>query len=95
MSPKETTKEKILALFEQNNGTCFSGAEIAEKLHVSRTAVWKAVESLREEGYALEAAPGRGYALSPDTDIVSGQGVGKYLGEDDIVRVEDVYGRKE
>ena len=82
MSPKETTKSKILALFEQNKGTCFSGAEIAEKLHVSRTAVWKAVESLREEGYALEAAPGRGYALSPDTDIVSGQGVGKYLGED-------------
>ncbi|MBO4687912.1 MAG: HTH domain-containing protein [Clostridiales bacterium] len=82
MSPKESTKDKILALFEQNKGTCFSGAEIAEKLHVSRTAVWKAVESLREEGYALEAAPGRGYVLSPDTDIVSGQGVGKYLGED-------------
>ncbi len=82
MSPKTSTKEKILELFEQNKGTYFSGAQIAETLHVSRTAVWKAVESLREEGYALEAAPGRGYALSPDTDIVSAQGVGKYLGRD-------------
>ncbi|MBO4473530.1 MAG: HTH domain-containing protein [Clostridiales bacterium] len=82
MSKKESTKEKILLLFEQNKGTYFSGAEIAEKLGLSRTAVWKAVESLREEGYALEAAPGRGYALSPDTDIVSSQGVSKYLGED-------------
>ena len=82
MSPKTSTKEKILELFEQNKGTYFSGAQIAETLHVSRTAVWKAVESLREEGYALEAAPGRGYALSPDTDIVSAQGVGKYLGHD-------------
>ena len=82
MSPRTSTKEKILELFEQNKGTYFSGAQIAETLHVSRTAVWKAVESLREEGYALEAAPGRGYALSPDTDIVSAQGVGKYLGRD-------------
>ena len=45
------TKEKLLALFEENKGTYFSGEDIAEKLAVSRTAVWKAVNSLRDEGY--------------------------------------------
>ena len=39
-----TTKEKLLALFETNRGVYFSGEEIAQKLSISRTAVWKAVK---------------------------------------------------
>ena len=77
----QNTKEALLVLFEKNKGKYFSGEEIAEKLDVSRTAVWKAVESLRADGYPIEAVKSRGYCLSPDTDIVSGQGVGKYLNE--------------
>ena len=76
------TKDALLVLFEKNKGHYFSGEEIAETLSVSRAAVWKAVESLRLEGYAIEAQKGRGYCLSPDTDIVSAQGVGKYLRSD-------------
>lgn len=81
MKPKNT-KDALLVLFEQNKGRYFSGEEIAETLSVSRAAVWKAVESLRSDGYAIEAVKSRGYCLSPDTDIVSGQGVGKYLRAD-------------
>ena len=77
----QNTKEALLVLFEKNKGKYFSGEEIAEELDVSRTAVWKAVESLRSDGYPIEAVKSRGYCLSPDTDIVSGQGVGKYLDE--------------
>ena len=81
MKPKNT-KDALLVLFEQNKGRYFSGEEIAETLSVSRAAVWKAVESLRSDGYAIEAVKSRGYCLSPDTDIVSAQGVGKYLRAD-------------
>ena len=74
-----TTKEKLLQLFEQNKGVYFSGEEIAAALEISRTAVWKAVNALRTEGYTIDAVKNKGYSLSVDTDILSAQGVAKYL----------------
>ncbi len=73
------TKEQVLALFENNKGSYFSGEDIAEKLSVSRTAVWKAVKSLRSEGYKIDAIQNKGYCLSVETDILSVQGIQKYL----------------
>ena len=73
------TKEHLLALFEKNKGTYFSGEEIAAALSVSRAAVWKAVQSLRREGYEIDAVPNKGYSLSSQTDILSAQGIRKYL----------------
>ena len=73
------TKGQILALFEKNKGEYFSGEEIAEKLSVSRAAVWKAVNNLRSEGYHIDAVPNKGYSLSVETDILSVQGIQKYL----------------
>ena len=76
-----TTKERLLSLLESQKGTYFSGEEIAEKLAVSRTSVWKAVNSLRNEGYEIDAVQNRGYCLSVDTDMLSAQGIRKYLQE--------------
>lgn len=55
-----------------------SGGELARILGVSRAAVWKAVESLRESGYVIDAASGRGYRLKP-TDVLDGIRIEKYL----------------
>lgn len=73
------TKENLLALFEENKGVYFSGEDIARKLSVSRTAVWKAVKSLRGEGYDIDAVQNKGYSLSVKTDVLSVQGIKKYL----------------
>lgn len=73
------TKEKILSLFEENRGTYFSGEELAAKLSVSRTAIWKAVNVLRREGYEIDAIQNKGYSLAIGTDILSEQGIHKYL----------------
>lgn len=73
------TKEKLLVLFETDRGKFFSGEELAAYLAVSRTAVWKAVNSLRKEGYEIQAVRNKGYSLSVSTDILSIQGVEKYL----------------
>lgn len=78
-----TTKEKLLELFESQKGCYFSGEEIARKLCVSRAAVWKAVKCLRNEGYQIDAVTNKGYCLSEETDILSPQGVRKYLKSDD------------
>ena len=77
-----TTKEMILQLFEEHRGVYFSGEEIAKKLSVSRSAVWKAVKNLQSEGYEIDAATNKGYRLSESTDIISFQGIQKYLNDD-------------
>lgn len=71
----------MLELLEQHRGDCLSGAEIAERLHVSRNAVWKAVNELRGAGYQIEAATNRGYCLSDRNDILSIQGIRPLLKE--------------
>lgn len=73
------TKDSVLALFEKNKGIYISGEEIADNLHISRTAVWKAVKKLREEGYHIDAVQNKGYSLSMNTDVLSVQGIQKYL----------------
>lgn len=74
-----TTKGKLLALLEDNKETFFSGEEIARTLQISRAAVWKAVNALREDGYTIDAVTNKGYRLSPDSDILSPQGIRKFL----------------
>lgn len=73
------TKEKLLELLESNRGTYFSGETIARTLSLSRTAVWKAVKSLQNDGYAITAVTNKGYCLSEQNDILSAQGIRKYL----------------
>ncbi|MCR4617238.1 MAG: biotin--[acetyl-CoA-carboxylase] ligase [Lachnospiraceae bacterium] len=60
-------KSKILELLRSTN-EYVSGQEICEKFGVSRTAVWKAVESLKKDGYVIEAVRNRGYKLE-DTGV--------------------------
>ena len=73
------TKEKLLALLEENRGTYFSGEAIAEALGISRTAVWKAVNALRSGGYAISAVPNKGYALPGEPDVLTARGVEENL----------------
>jgi len=40
-----------------------SGAELSGALGVSRCAVWKHIEALRDEGYEIAGSPRRGYRL--------------------------------
>ena len=75
-----SVKEEILKMFEGSRGDFFSGGELASKLGVSRNAIWKAVRQLEREGYQFEAVSGRGYALRRESDVISAQGIKKYLG---------------
>lgn len=56
-----------------------SGAEIARRIGVSRTAVWKKIESLRERGYSIEAIAGRGYRLTGGPDRLLPSEVRRHL----------------
>lgn len=57
----------ILRMLKEGDGFV-SGTSLCQQLGVSRTAVWKKMELLRNKGYCIEAVPSRGYRLlsSPD-----------------------------
>ncbi len=59
----EGVKEKTLLALRQTGGDFLSGEDLSRLLGVSRTAVWKAVQALREEGYTISSRPRRGYRL--------------------------------
>lgn len=65
------TRERVLACLKENGAQYCSGAAISEALGLSRAAVWKAVEALRQEGYQIESAPNRGYRLASSPDKLS------------------------
>ncbi|MEW6740403.1 MAG: biotin--[acetyl-CoA-carboxylase] ligase [Nitrospirota bacterium] len=62
--------EEIIRLLKEKEDF-ISGAEIANTLKVTRTAVWKRINILRKKGYTIEALPAKGYKLlkSPDLSI--------------------------
>ena len=47
-----------------------SGDVLAGEAGLTRAAVWKRIEALREAGIAIEAAPGRGYRLAQPLDLL-------------------------
>ena len=53
---------KILT-FLRDRKDYVSGQELCDFFGVSRTAVWKAIHKLQEEGYQIEAVTNRGYLL--------------------------------
>lgn len=55
-------RDQVLALLKAGDAPC-SGEGMSRTLGVSRAAVWKAVEALRQEGYVISSAPHRGYRL--------------------------------
>lgn len=65
------TKQEILRVFEQYKGEIISGNELGEKLGITRTAVWKVIKHLREEGYDIESIKKKGYRLNINSDILS------------------------
>lgn len=79
-----TVKSRLLELLEQNKGEILSGEAIAGRLSCTRAAVWKAVKSLREEGYKIEAGPNKGYMLSPDTNLLSVEGIRLHLANPEV-----------
>ena len=55
-------KSEILRLLKESDDY-ISGQQMCDRFHVSRTAVWKAIEQLKKEGYEIEAVRNRGYRL--------------------------------
>lgn len=64
------SRETILSLLLAHQGEYLSGETMSQHLGVSRAAVWKAIGTLRQEGYVITSAPNRGYRLESSPDRI-------------------------
>lgn len=79
-----SVKYDVLAALQKTMNTPVSGQELAEALGVTRNSVWKAINSLRQDGYHIEAVTNSGYTLTEAGDVLSAQSVEKYLNTENL-----------
>jgi BirA family biotin operon repressor/biotin-[acetyl-CoA-carboxylase] ligase len=83
-----TTDAQILTALRSASQGGVSGAELSQKLGISRAAIWARIEELRQVGYDIEATPHLGYRLvsSPDAlhadDLIARLGKANVIGRD-------------
>ncbi len=69
-------REKIINIILDNDKEFISGEEISKQLGISRSAVWKHIKSLKEEGYDIESINKKGYRLKEKPkDLLSSQNI--------------------
>lgn len=63
-------KTALLSML-RNSDTYLSGQELCNYFGVSRTAIWKVINQLKDEGYVIEAVQNKGYRLIQSPDCLS------------------------
>ncbi len=74
-------------LAELARGATVSGSVLAERLGVTRAAIWKQVERLRESGLAVSAQTGGGYRLDAPLDLLDATQIQAGLRTDERARL--------
>lgn len=77
-------KKKILKLLRNNSEEFISGQKISDILNVSRTAIWKNINILKEEGYIIESVSRKGYKLKLAPDVLTQEEIKPYLDSEHI-----------
>ena len=63
-------RNEVLSLLKGQNGVYTSGQEIADKIGISRIAVWKQVQGLKKLGYQIHSRKKNGYNLQAVPDLL-------------------------
>lgn len=71
-------KARLLRILRETDGYV-SGQQLCEYFGVSRTAVWKVIRQLKEDGYQIEAVQNKGYRLLEVPDVFTGEEVASRL----------------
>lgn len=69
-----STKDGILKYLQVHDGYV-SGETLSKYLAVSRTAIWKNINTLRGCGYGIESVTNRGYKLTSCPDLLLAEGI--------------------
>ncbi|WJY28575.1 biotin--[acetyl-CoA-carboxylase] ligase [Sporosarcina trichiuri] len=72
-------KSELLKRMSAGMENPVSGQQLADEYGVSRTAVWKCVKDLENEGYKIGTVRKKGYYLIGSPDLVTGPAIGQHL----------------
>ncbi len=61
---------QLLMLLLENKGNYISGEKISKKFGITRSAIWKQVNTLRDMGYTIKSSPKLGYCLEKSPDLL-------------------------
>jgi BirA family biotin operon repressor/biotin-[acetyl-CoA-carboxylase] ligase len=64
------TRDILLKNLKEARDTWVSGQFLSEGLSMTRSAVWKQIRTLKEEGYEIAASPRKGYRLCGVPDLL-------------------------
>lgn len=81
-------KHEVLMTLEEIRPGAISGQMLADRFGVSRNAVWKAVNQLKNEGHEIVSDPARGYRLAEASDVMYEAGIRSYLSMDPGLHTE-------
>lgn len=65
------SKNRLLEILEENKGKILSGNDLSDLLGISRNAVWKGINALKEEGHQIDSIKNKGYVLQVESDNLS------------------------
>lgn len=68
MKAAMTTDGEILLALRRAGSGFVSGAELSQRLGITRAAIWARIEELRQIGYEISASPHQGYQLQSVPD---------------------------
>lgn len=74
-------RNQLLEMLLVDPEAWFSGEELANRLGVSRSAIWKGIEKLRAEGITIEAVPRKGYRLGKVSNLFGAESVAACMSE--------------
>jgi BirA family biotin operon repressor/biotin-[acetyl-CoA-carboxylase] ligase len=80
------TKTKILKLLRYSDGYV-SGQSLCETFGVSRTAIWKYVNQLKEDGYEFDAVSNKGYRIVKYPDIITKEEIESQLDGETVCKI--------
>ena len=76
-------REQVAALLARAQGH-ISGEEMSRVLGVTRAAVWKEIEALRQAGWPIESATRKGYRLAGPPPALSAPYISAQLSEGNL-----------
>lgn len=85
-------KDELLARLLRAGGEPISGQQLANDFGVSRTAIWKHIQVLQEEGYILETVKKKGYVLKSAPDRMDAARIQTHLETERIGQVIHHFG---
>ncbi|GAB4073598.1 bifunctional biotin--[acetyl-CoA-carboxylase] synthetase/biotin operon repressor [Barrientosiimonas marina] len=71
MVKMQSTRYHLIELLTTTEGTYISGQLLSDRLHISRSAIWKHMKELEKDGYVIEGIPRKGYRIVQSPDKVS------------------------